>query len=108
VSEPKPERRRASDNEKERWHIGKEIPLAVLLMLFIQTGGGIWWLAQVSAKIDYAISTMEEFKRERYTREDARRDNELMVQRIESQRARDIEHERRIDSLERGNGLRAR
>lgn len=101
-------RRRASDDRAERWHIGKEIPLAVLLMLFIQTGGGIWWLAQVSAKIDYAISTMEEFKRERYTREDARRDGDLMVQRIEAQRARDAEHDRRLDTLERGSGIRAR
>lgn len=101
-------KRRASDDRTERWHIGKEIPLAVLLMLFVQTGGGIWWLAQVSAKIDYAIQTMEEFKRERYTREDARRDGDLMVNRIEAQRARDLEHERRLDTLERGGGVRAR
>jgi hypothetical protein len=93
-------RRRASDDRAERWHIGKEIPLAVLLMLFIQTGGGIWWLAQVSAKIDYAIATMEEFKRERYTREDARRDKEAMDQRIEAQRQRDVEHERRLQVIE--------
>lgn len=100
-------KRRESDRN-ERWHIGKEIPLAVLLMLFVQTGGGIWWLAQVSSKIDYAIATMEEFKRERYTREDARRDGMLIESRIDAQRARDIEHERRMDMLERGNGLRAR
>ncbi len=89
--------RRASDDEPERWHIGKEIPLAVLLMLFVQTGGGIWWAANVSAKIDYAISTMEEFRRERYTREDARRD-------LEAMKARDSEHDRRLNMIEQGRG----
>jgi hypothetical protein len=90
-------KRRESDRE-QRWHIGKEIPLAVLLMLFIQTGGGVWWLAQVSSKIDYAIATMEEFKRERYTREDARRD-------LEAVRARDIEHDRRLGMIEQSRYL---
>jgi hypothetical protein len=87
----------AQSNRHERWHIGKEIPLAVLLMLFVQTGGGIWWAANVSAKIDYAINTMEEFKRERYTREDARRD-------LEAMKARDAEHDRRLNIIEQGRG----
>ena len=92
------------DNEK--WHVGKEIPLAVLFTLMIQTGGGIWWLAQVSSKIDYAISTLQTFQAERYTREDARRDKELMLQIVETMRQRDSEHERRLDALDnfRGRG----
>lgn len=83
------ERRKIED----RWHVGKEIPLAVLFTLVIQTGGGVWWLAQVSSKIDYAIVTMQEFKAERYTRDDARRDRELASQ-------RDAEHDRRLANLE--------
>jgi hypothetical protein len=102
-------KRRVSDAREDRWHIGKEVPLAILIALVLQTGGGVWWLAQVSAKIDYAIATMEEFKRERYTREDARRDRELLEARVEANRAKDVEHERRLDMIERGaGGIRGR
>jgi len=77
----------------ERWHLGKEIPLAVLVVLLIQTGGGIWWLAQLGSKLDSAVATIQEFKAERYTRDDARRDAELT-------RQRDADNERRITELE--------
>lgn len=79
--------------KQEKWHVGKEVPIAVLFTLVVQTGGGIWWLAQVSSKIDYAIATMQEFKAERYTRDDARRDRELASQ-------RDAEHDRRLAAIE--------
>lgn len=83
-----------------RWHVGKEVPIAVLFALVIQTAGGIWWLAQLSAKIDYAIGALSEFRVERYTREDARRDRELLVTLIEQVKQRDIEHERRMTAIE--------
>jgi phage terminase large subunit-like protein len=95
--------------QDNKWHVGKEIPLAVLFTLMIQTGGGIWWLAQVSSKIDYAVATLQTFQAERYTREDARRDKEIMVQMIETQRQRDIEHDRRLVEIENrvaGRGLK--
>ena len=97
-----------STPENEKWHVGKEIPLAVLFTLMVQTGGGIWWLAQVSSKIDYAVATLQLFQSERYTREDARRDKEIMLQIVETQRQRDIEHERRLVELESkaGRGLK--
>lgn len=88
--------RRAHD----RWHVGKEVPIAVLLTLVVQTAGGIWWLAQLSAKIDAAITTLAEFRVERYTREDARRDRELMMAVIEQQRQRDQDLERRTALIE--------
>lgn len=83
----------ADRRKEERWHVGKEIPLAVLFTLIVQTGGGIWWLAQVSSKIDHAISTIQEFKVERYTKDDGRRDRELAQQ-------RDAEHDRRLAAIE--------
>lgn len=84
----------------EHWHVGKEVPIAVLFTLVVQTGGGIWWLAQLSAKIDSAISTLDEFRVERYTREDARRDRELVMAVIEQQRQRDQDLERRMALVE--------
>lgn len=84
----------------QRWHVGKEMPLTLLIAIIVQTGGGIWWLAQLSAKIDNAIATLSEFRVERYTRDDARRDREFISALIEQQRQRDSEHERRMTALE--------
>jgi hypothetical protein len=69
-------------------------------MLLLQTGGGVWWLAQMSSKIDRAVETLAEFKAERYTREDARRDRELLLTMIEQHRTRDAEQDRRITQME--------
>lgn len=85
---------------KDRWHVGKEIPIAVLVAVVMQTAGGLWWAASLSAKIDSAIAQLAEFKAERYTKDDARRDRELFLQLIEQQRQRDAEHERRLSLVE--------
>ena len=78
---------------KERWHVGREIPIAVLVMLAVQTGGGVWWAASLSQKLDSVIDQVAELRAERYTKEDARRDQELM-------KLRATELERRVASLE--------
>lgn len=72
----------SSDRREDRWHVGKEIPIAVLVMLAAQTGGGIWWAASVSQKLDSVIAQVAELKAERYTRNDAGRDQALVAQRI--------------------------
>lgn len=86
------DRRRATD----RWHVGREIPLTMLATLIVQTGAAFWWASKLEAKIDSAIVTIAEFKAERYTRDDARRDKELSLTVIESLRGRLTEIERRI------------
>lgn len=78
---------------RDRWHVGREIPIAVLVMLAVQTGGGIWWAAGLSQKLDSVISQVAEIKSERYTKDDARRDMELM-------RVRNADLERRLTNLE--------
>jgi len=90
----------ADRRAKDRWHVGKEIPIAVLFAVLMQTAGGLWWAASLSAKIDSAIAQLAEFKAERYTKEDGRRDRELFLQLIEQQRQRDAEHERRLTQVE--------
>jgi len=35
-----------------RWHVGKEIPLAMITALVLQTFGVIWWAATLSTKVD--------------------------------------------------------
>ena len=83
----------AANRRKDRWHVGREIPIAVLVMLAVQTGGGIWRAAGLSQKLDSVIAQVAEIRAERYTREDARRDMELM-------RVRDGDLERRIANIE--------
>lgn len=85
---------------EDRWHVGKEIPIVLILAVVVQTGGAIWWMAQLSSKIDAAILSISEFKAERYTREDARRDRELLEQKMNSFSLRDTELERRINQNE--------
>ena len=82
-----------SRRSRDRWHVGREIPIAVLVMLAVQTGGGIWWAAGLSQKLDSVIAQVAEIKSERYTKDDARRDMELM-------RTRDADLERRVAYLE--------
>lgn len=65
----------------------------MIFMLLAQTAGGVWWASQLSAKIDRALETLQEYKIERYTREDARRD-------FESMKLRATEHDRRLDANE--------
>ena len=81
---------------RDRWHVGREIPLTMLATLIVQTGAAFWWASKLEAKIDSAIVTIAEFKAERYTRDDSRRDKELSLTVIESLRGRMSEIERRL------------
>lgn len=77
---------RKSPNEErraERWHVGKEIPLAIIFAITIQTMGGVWFAATYVAKIDTLTSLMSEFKATQYTQADARRDKEAADARTE-------------------------
>lgn len=77
-----------------RWHVGKEIPLSLVLGLVIQTAVLAGWAQGVSSKVDKAIESLAEFRQERYTQGDARRD-------FTSLQIRDVEHDRRLSDLER-------
>jgi hypothetical protein len=79
----------------ERWHVGREIPLALIIALLLQTGGWVWWAATQSAKLDTLTNMVTDFKAAQYTQSDARRDMEINV-------ARDRDMARRIDVLEEG------
>lgn len=80
----------------ERWHVGKEIPLAIIFAITLQTFGGVWFAATYVAKIDTLTGLMSEFKAAQYTQEDARRDKEAY-----SLRMNDLV--RRIERVERVN-----
>lgn len=79
--------------ESSRWHVGREIPIALIFALLIQTGAGVWFMSNLSSKVDRALEQLAEFRVERYTKEDARRDRELFLQTM-----RDLE--RRVGEVE--------
>lgn len=77
----------------ERWRVGKEIPLAIIFAITVQTMGGIWFAATYVAKIDTLTSLVSEFKATQYTQADAVRDKEAAA-------ARTNDLVRRIERLE--------
>jgi hypothetical protein len=38
---------------ESKWKVDKTVPLALVLMVAAQTGGFVWWAAQISARVDY-------------------------------------------------------
>ncbi|MBI3479310.1 MAG: hypothetical protein HY016_02980 [Nitrosomonadales bacterium] len=78
---------------REHWHVGKEIPLALIVVIMTQTAAGIWWLSGVSTKLDSLSSQVKEMKDERYTRNDAMRDTALVNQMLHDM-------DRRVTTLE--------
>lgn len=41
------------------WHVGKEIPIAVIAMMIMQTIGLVWFLAQMDSR----VSELESYKK---------------------------------------------
>lgn len=39
--------------KESRWRVGKEIPIATIIVLLIQTAGVVWWAATISTEIRY-------------------------------------------------------
>lgn len=93
--EATPKRRRT-----DPWHIAHDIPVALMLTLALQTAGAIWWASGLSSKLDRAIEQIQEFKQDRYTKEDGRRDQALLFQMLEGLRQSDRDLERRVVNCE--------
>ena len=77
----------------DKWHVGKEIPLALIFAIVGQTAIGVWWAATQSAKLDNLTAMVDSFRASQYTTSDARRDMELMLE-------RDRALSKRIDMIE--------
>lgn len=70
----------------DKWHVGKEIPLALMLMMAMQTLGAIWWMASFSAtvttKLDDLSYQVAALTADKYTKSDAQKDGALYLQKI--------------------------
>lgn len=85
------------DRRQEKWHVGKEIPIALIIALSVQTGGMIWWAATQTAKLDNLVNMVAQFQANQYTKHDAAKDVQFLMSRIS-------DNERRIDKLENRSG----
>ena len=43
---------RASDFEKQPWHLDKSVPIGLIAAILLQTAAAIWWSATISARVD--------------------------------------------------------
>lgn len=79
--------------EKSQWHIGKEIPITLIIAIFIQTLAAIWWAASFTAKIDNMINDMASLKADNYRKSDSIKDMAIIDYKI-------YDISRRLDKLE--------
>ena len=40
-------------NDTDQWHVGKEIPVVLIIAMILQTMGFVWWLATLSSTVSY-------------------------------------------------------
>jgi len=80
---------RSKAERQSNWHVGKEIPLAMIGALLLQTACVIWWAASISAQTDanrqalaaFAITQNSVDKRQD---DDARRSEDRILAQITS------------------------
>jgi hypothetical protein len=64
---------------RERWHLDKRVPIALMLGLFMQGAGAIWWAAQFEARFESSVRRIERLESQRIS-DDAQ--THLLAQRL--------------------------
>lgn len=89
---------------RERWHVGKEVPLTLLVSMAVQTVILTFYLSgqlsDIKSNVAFMKERVDELRVERYTRTDASRDAEVNRARDQLLTERVEDHERRIRDLE--------
>lgn len=93
---------------QQRWHVGKEVPIALIAGLFLQTIVFVSWLSDLRNEVRNGSVKIEEIWRDRYTRDDSARDARLISLQMEILRQADVELRRRLDIVESKLGVGAR
>ncbi|HRZ02385.1 MAG TPA: hypothetical protein P5024_12570 [Burkholderiaceae bacterium] len=86
--------------QRERWHVGKEVPLTLLFALLVQTVLFAAFISDLKNEVRSTGARVEEIWRDRYTRIDAAKDAEITRARDDIQNARVEDHERRLREIE--------
>jgi hypothetical protein len=64
---------------RERWHLDKRVPIALMLGLLMQGTGAIWWAAQFEARFEASVRRIERLETQRLA-DDAQ--TQILVQRL--------------------------
>ena len=62
----------AENGQKERWHIGKEVPIILIFTLVVQTIGVVWWAATISAEVRQVRDELQLVRSNQFTSIEAR------------------------------------
>lgn len=78
---------------QETWHVGREIPIALLVAFIIQTGGIVWWAATFQADFKNLVRQVDGIAIRQFTQKDG------MIM-IADSKSKDIEHDWLLTNLE--------
>jgi hypothetical protein len=70
--------------DREKWHVGKEIPIALIFGMLMQTAGVVWWAASLSGKIDNLAEQVAWLKADSHLQANAYKDIAVIIQRIDA------------------------
>jgi prefoldin subunit 5 len=85
----------------ERWHIGKEIPIALIATLMMSVGSGVWYASKTDARITMLERTAEQnggLRDDIVTLKEQIRNIDRLLTRVENildRRAGDADHQDR-------------
>lgn len=81
-----------------RWHVGKEIPITLIVAFIVQTVAFGVSYGGLANKVDALLDANREFRQDRYTRSDGDRDRQFLLQVIAAQAQRDADQDRRMSA----------
>jgi predicted nuclease with TOPRIM domain len=62
--------------QRQAWHIGKEVPLAMIFAIALQTIAAVWWAATITGRVDQQQRDIDSLM-------DSNRDRNVAIARME-------------------------
>jgi len=82
------------------WHVGKEIPLALIAVIVMQTIGVVWWAATLSSQVGSLSERVSRLANTQYTAVEARSGTAIFTAVNEEQNRRILFLENRVREVE--------
>jgi hypothetical protein len=55
--------------DDSKWHLDKKVPISIIVAMFAQFGGGLWFISKLDARV-VALEALQTAQRERDERQD--------------------------------------
>jgi tRNA A-37 threonylcarbamoyl transferase component Bud32 len=91
-----------TDPANENWHLDKRIPLALIVTMMLQFGGGIWWLSQIQFRVEQQGSDIKRLETTMSSTQVDRNSLDNRITRIEEKLSGQTEILREIKTLVSG------